>query len=215
MIGRTNLAWSGVEYDYERSQCTCHDWICRCTTIESAWVEDININKVMSCLLIDHFPRENLTEIDLYCFDRICRVNNIWDKECYEIEVCPGYYGEEIDGVFFENEKKVIDEFDKLIKLKSDADKIKYVLELEYGYVIESIENCHNVSVISCDPKLVVASQQEYYHRLEKNVVESYKDYKIPCAIYKKNGDRYLIIDGYHRVAANKEKECIEIIVID
>lgn len=215
MIGRTNLAWSGVEYDYERSQCTCHDWICRCTTIESAWVEDIDINTVMSCLLIDHFPREDLTEIDLYCFDRICRMNNIWDKEYYEIKTCPGYYGEEIDGVFFLMEEKVIADFNKLITLKNDIDKIKYVLELEYGYVIESIDDCRNVAVIDCDPKLIVAPQQEYYHRLKNDVVESYKDYKIPCSVCKKNGDKYLIIDGYHRVAANKDKESIEIIVID
>ena len=214
MINRTDLAWNGVEYDYERSQCTCNDWPCRCTVIINTWVEDIDINVVMTRLLMSHFPSEDLTEIDLYCFDRICRMNNIWDKECYEIETCPGYYGEEIDGIFFQNEEKVINEFGKLFELKNNADKIKYILKLEYGYVIESIEKLHNVSVISCDPKLVVVPQQEYYHRLEKDVVESYKDYKIPCAVCKKSGDKYLIIDGYHRVAANKDKESIQIIVI-
>lgn len=209
------MAWNGVEYDYERSQCTCNDWPCRCTTIESKWIEDISINKVMSAILIRNFKSKNLTEIDLYCFDRICRVNNIWDKECYEIEVVPGYYGEEIDGVFFENEENVVFEFDKLLTLKNDIDKIKYILELEYGYVIDSVKNCCNVSIIDCDSKLVISPQQEYYHRLEKNVVESYKDYEIPRAVCKKNGDKYLIVDGYHRVAANKNKESIEIIVID
>ena len=208
------MAWDGVEYDYERSQCTCNDWPCRCTTIIDTWVESIDINIVMARLLMSHFSSADLTEMDLYCFDRICRINHIWDKEYYEITTCPGYYGEEIDGAFFGNEKKVINEFDNLISLASDADKIKYILELEYGYVIESIENCHNISVISCDPKLVVTPQQEYYHRLEKDVVESYKDYKIPCAVCKKSGDKYLIIDGYHRVAANKDQESIEIIVI-
>ena len=215
MALRTDLAYNGVEYDYKRSGCTCNDWPCRCTTIRNRWVEDININKVMSSILICNFKSKNLTEIDLYCFDRICRVNHIWDKECYEIEVKPGYYGEEIGGVFFENEEKVVIEFDKLLTLKSDIDKIKYILELEYGYVINSIENCHNVSITDCDPKLVIAPQKEYYHRLEKNVIESYKDYKIPCAVCKKNGDKYLIVDGYHRVSANKDKESIEIIVID
>ena len=212
---RTDLAWNGIEYDYERSGCTCNDWPCRCTTIKNAWIENININEVMSAILIRNFKSKNLTEIDLYCFDRICRVNHIWDKEYYEIEVCPGYYGEEIGGVFFENEKKVVMELNKLLTLNSDIDKIKYILELEYGYIIDSVKSCHNVSVIDCDPKLVIAPQQEYYHRLEKNVIESYKDYNIPCAVCKKNGDRYLIIDGYHRVAANKNRENIEIIVID
>lgn len=215
MIKRTDLSWDGIEYDYERSQCTCNDWPCRCTTLINTWVEDININLIMTNLLRSNFASAVLTEMDLYCFDRICRINHIWDKECYEIKVCPGYYGEEINGVFFENEEKVVSDFNKLITLKNDIDKIKYVLELEYGYVIESVDGCHNAMVTNCDPKLVIAPQQEYYHRLEKDVVESYKDYKIPCAVCKKNGDKYLIIDGYHRVAANKDKESIEIIVIN
>ena len=213
---RTDLSYSGIEYDYERSRCICHDWPCRCTTIQNTWIESININKVMTEFLHNNFIKiNNLTEIDLYCFDRICRVNNIWDKDLYEVEVRPGYYGEEIDGVFFANEKKIVSEFDELLKLNSDIDKIKYILKLEYGYVIDSITNCHNVIVTSCSPKSVISPQREYYHRLEKEVVESYRDYKIPCAVCKKSGDKYLIIDGYHRVAANKNKDNIEIIVID
>ena len=102
-----------------------------------------------------------------------------------------------------------------MLKLNSDIDKIKYILKLEYGYVIDSITNCHNVIVTSCSPKSVISPQREYCHRLEKEVVESYRDYKIPCAVCKKSGDKYLIIDGYHRVAANKNKDNIEIIVID
>lgn len=212
---RTDLSYSGIEYDYERSGCICHDWPCRCTVILNTWIENININKIMTELLRNHFKNNDLTEIDLYCFDRICRVNDIWDEGSYEIEVCPGYYGEEINGVFFDNEEMVVSEFEKLLTLNSDVDKIKYILELEYGYIIESISDCNNVSIIDCDPALVISPQKEYYHKLEKDVVESYKDYKIPCAVCKKNGDKYFIIDGYHRVAANKDKESIEIIVID
>lgn len=215
-MSKTDLSYSGVEYGYERSECICNDWPCRCTTIRNTWIENIDINKVMTELLHNNFIKTNkLTEIDLYCFDRICRVNDIWDKYLYDIEVCPGYYGEEIHGAFFGNEEKVVSEFDELLKLNSDIDKIKYILELEYGYVIDSIANCHNIIIVNCSPKLVVYPQREYYHRLEKEVVESYKDYNIPCAVCKKSGDKYLIIDGYHRIAANKDKENIEIIVID
>ena len=59
---RTDLAWNGIEYDYERSGCTCNDWPCRCTTIENTWIENININKVMSAILIRNFKSKNLTE---------------------------------------------------------------------------------------------------------------------------------------------------------
>lgn len=106
-MSKTDLSYSGVEYGYERSGCICNDWPCRCTTIRNTWIENIDINKVMTELLHNNFIKTNkLTEIDLYCFDRICRVNDIWDKYLYDIEVCPGYYGEEIHGVFFGNEDR-------------------------------------------------------------------------------------------------------------
>ena len=71
---RTDLSYSGVEYDYERSGCICHDWPCRCTTIQNTWIESININKVMTEFLHNNFIKiNNLTEIDLYCFDRRLR----------------------------------------------------------------------------------------------------------------------------------------------
>lgn len=211
----TNLSWNGVEYDYERSACTCNEWICRCTTIDRAWIESININKVISNLYSSNFNKNSISYIDFYCFDRICRFFHVWDKEYYEVEVCGGYYGEEIGGVYFENEDKVISEFNKLLELKNDIDKIKYILQLEYGYVIESVENSNNISIINCNPKLIIFPQREYYRKLEKNVVDSYKGYKAPCAICKKQGDKYLIVDGYHRVAANQDEENITIIVIE
>lgn len=210
---KTDLSWNGVEYDYERSSCVCHDWPCRCTTINQTWVESININETIATLCFSHF--KNVNYIDFYCFDRICRIFHVWDKEYYEVEVCAGYYGEEINGVYFENEDKVISEFNKVLELKNDIDKIKYVLQLEYGYTIESIKDSNYANIIDCDTKLIVFPQKEYYRKLESDVIDSYKDYSAPCAICKKQGDKYLIIDGYHRVAANQDKENITIIVIE
>lgn len=212
---RTNLAYCGVEYDYERSDCTCNDWICRCTTIDRRWIEKIEINETITRLCESNYHIKDLNYIDFYCFDRICRIFRVWDKEYYEIEVCGGYYGEEIAGVYFENEEKVVSEFNKLLELKSDIDKIKYVLRLEYGYVIKSVEDANSISIVECNPELIVSPQMEYYRRLEKDVVDSYKGYEAPCAICKKCNDKYLTIDGYHRVAANQDKENITIIVIE
>jgi hypothetical protein len=50
---RTNLKYE-VEYDYERSQCTCDAYerndYCRCTTFERAWVESINVKLLVNNL---------------------------------------------------------------------------------------------------------------------------------------------------------------------
>ena len=80
---KTNLIYI-VDYDYDRSGCTCNDYICRCTTITHTWIENINI-----CEVVDELYRKYAisdSDIDKYCFDRICYVFKIYDKDNYYIE---------------------------------------------------------------------------------------------------------------------------------
>ena len=207
---------SAVDYDYEYSGCTCNDWPCRCRTIIDEHITSININKVMTEILHHNFAHgTKISEFDLYCFDRICRVYNIWDKKSYTIETCGGYYGEEINGVYFDNESVVVRVFEEVLSLNNDIEKLKCVLKLEYSYIIDSVQNATSVSIIDCNPSLIISPQDSYARRLEKDVVESYKDYNLPVAVCKKRGDYYLVIDGYHRVAAAQDKDSVEIIVIE
>ena len=107
---RTNLQYE-VDYDYQRSECTCNAYedgdYCRCTTIERAWVESINVKLVIK-KLYDKYCKDH-SDINEYCFDRICSAFKIYDKDYYEVESCGGYYGEEIEGVYFYNESKIVD----------------------------------------------------------------------------------------------------------
>lgn len=213
---KTDLSYSAVDYDYERSGCTCRDWPCRCTTIYDERVTNIDINKVMSEILLHNFTHDaNISDFDLYCFDRICRSNGIWDQASYTVEVCGGYYGEEINGVYFDNESVVVNQFDEVLRLNDNLQKLKYILELEYGYVIDSVQNATSVSIIDCNPSMIISRQDSYARRLEKDVVESYKDYNLPVAVCKKRGDYYAVIDGYHRVAAAQNKDSVEIILVE
>ena len=53
---KTDLSWI-VDYDYERSACTCDEpYVCRCTTIERAWVESINVKLVIASLTANVSP---------------------------------------------------------------------------------------------------------------------------------------------------------------
>ena len=92
---KTNLQYE-VDYDYVRSQCTCDDYYCRCTTIERAWVESIEISKIVA-RLYSKYSREH-SAINEYCFERICMAFKIYDKDYYEVESCYGYYLYEIYG---------------------------------------------------------------------------------------------------------------------
>lgn len=220
---KTNLQYE-VEYDYERSGCHCNAYetgdYCRCTTIERAWVEEIYISSVIS-KLYKKFCKEH-SEINEYCFDRICHALRIYDKDLYEIETGPDYYGEVVYGVYFDNEKQIFNACTALTNLCSDIEKIKYVLNMEYGYLIDRVANTTSVAIEKVATDKIELPQKEYFVKLSKEVIEDYKDRKLPIAVCAKQKDRlideldrYVLIDGYHRWIANKDRDAVEIVVLE
>ncbi len=220
---KTNLQYE-VDYDYERSQCTCDAYerndYCRCTTIDRAWVESIDVKRVIDKLYAKYCKEHS--EINEYCFDRICVAMKIYDKDYYEVESCWGYYGEEIGGVYFEDEEKIFNAYNELLKLGSDIEKIKYILKLEYGYLIDRLMYVTSASIEEVNTEKIKLPQAEYFMKLSKEVIEDYKDRELPVAVCIKNKDRYIeafdkynLIDGYHRFVANKDKKVNKIIVLE
>lgn len=227
MFKKTNLQYE-VEYDYERSQCTCNAYedgdYCRCTTIERAWAESINMKLVIR-KLYEKYCQEP-SAINEYCFDRICTVFKIYDKDYYEVESCGGYYGEEISGVYFEKESQIVDAYLQVLNFKSDIEKIKFVLELEYGYLLERIKNKTIAKIEMVNTDSIVLPQQEYFVKLDREVIEDYKNRSLPIAVCLKEKEivseffdrynyRYVLIDGYHRFVANKDKRIMIIVVLE
>ena len=213
---RTNLQYE-VDYDYERSQCTCNAYedgdYCRCTTIERAWVESINVKLVIK-KLYDKYCKDH-SEINEYCFDRICSAFKIYDKDYYEVESCGGYYGEEIEGVYFENEKKVVEAFNEVLEFDSDIEKIKFVLELEYGYLLDKVKSATVAYILPVPTRHITLPQQEYFVKLDREVIEDYKNRKLPIAVCLESGGWYKLVDGYHRFVANKDRATNKIIVLE
>lgn len=213
---RTNLQWV-VDYDYERSACTCDAYergdYCRCTTIEYAWIDNVNVNEVIKELYETHSRTDS--DIDKYCFDRICSVFKIYDKNYYEVETCGGYYGEEVDGVYFENEEKILNAYYKVIALDTNIEKIKYCLKLEYNYLIDRVESASLAHILKITPSAIRLPQTEYFIKLENNVIEEYKERKLPVAVCVRDNGCYRLVDGYHRYIANKDRDKVDIIVLE
>lgn len=213
---RTNLQYE-VDYDYERSQCTCNAYedgdYCRCTTIDRAWVESINVKLVVK-KLYDKYCKEH-SEITEYCFDRLCAALKIYDKDYYEVESCGGYYGEEIDGVYFEKEEELVKAFNRLLELTSDIDKIKFILNFEYGYLIDKVTNSTIAYMAKVNTNLIDLPQAEYFFKLDRDVIEDYKNRKLPIAVCVECGGRYKLVDGYHRFVANKDRVANTIVVLE
>lgn len=202
-----------IDYDYRRSVCHCDEDICRCTVIEEAWVDDIDVNKVIQKLYSSHRAADG--DIDAYCFDRICRTFKIYDKDLYYIETGFGYYGEEVHGVWFENEKKIFDAYREIIGFEKSIDKVRYCLTLEYGYLLDCIKNCSLAHVVRVSTEHIQTPQQEYYKRVDQNVIESYRNIELPIAVCLRTENGLRLIDGYHRLVANKERPSVEIILVE
>ena len=209
---KTNLQWI-VDYDYERSPCHCNDDYCRCTTIENAWVEKVNVRKVLKELYRRH--SRNDSYIDKYCFDRICYAFQIYNKDLYEVKTGSGYYGEEVYGVHFEYEKNIFDAYYELLELSTVIEKIQYCLKLEYGYLIDRVKSATSAIIIEVSPNDIRLPQTEYFIKLNKNVIEEYENIDLPIAVCVKEGNDYRLIDGYHRFVANKERNKVDIVVLE
>lgn len=208
---KTNLDWY-VDYDYDRSQCTCNDYICRCTTIHRAWVERVHVKEVVAKLYTAH--SKSKSDVDKYCFDRICHHFEIFDKELYDVETGCGYYGDEVYGVYFDNEKKIVDAYNELLTLETDIDKIKHCLKLEYGYLLDCIINSSYATISEVPTTLIRLPQREYTRKVSRHIIEDYQNSELPIAVCIKDYDGYRLIDGYHRFAANSNADKVNIIAL-
>ena len=213
---KTNLQYI-VDYDYERSRCTCDAYArgdyCRCTTIEQTWIDNVNVCDVVEELYRKHSRTDSY--IDKYCFDRICYAFKIYDKDYYEVEPTWGYYGEEINGVWFENEEKIFNAYYEVLDLNTVLEKIQYCLKLEYNYLIDCVESAASAVIIEVSPNSIRLPQTEYFIKVDKNVIEEYKNRNLPIAVCFRDGDKYRLIDGYHRFVANKDRDSVDIVVLE
>ena len=208
---KTNLSWI-VDYDYDRSACTCDDYICRCTTIGRTWIENVNVKEVVSELYSKYGRSDSY--IDKYCFDRICYAFEIYDKYLYEVETGGGYYGEEVYGVWFDNEERIVNAYNEMLAKNTILEKIQYCLKREYGYLIDCVRNATDATIIEVSPDDIYPPQREYFIKVDKNVIEEYKNRKLPIAVCVRDGDKYRLVDGYHRFVANKDREKVDIVVL-
>lgn len=213
---KTNLQWI-VDYDYERSECRCDAYnrgdYCRCTTIEHAWVENTNVNGVVNELYRKHSRTDSV--IDEYCFDRICYAFKIYDKDLYEVETGGGYYGEEVYGVYFVAEEKIVNAYYEILALSTDLEKIQYCLKLEYGYLIDCVEYATYATIIETFANMIYLPQTEYLKKVDRAVIEEYKNRALPVAVCVWDGNKHRLIDGYHRFVANNDRERVSIVVLE
>jgi hypothetical protein len=208
----------GLQEDHDCTSCSgrCEDY-CRCSEIINAKVTSVDLE-----ILFEKFSEfyssyaKNATNKSIfnYCLYRLLVINKLYDTSSWEVETCRGYYGEEVEGISL-----IVEVYDTLtaqiesLNSSSKDDQIKLVLELEYGYVLDSLKDV-SFEIVDSQKKDLVYGNEVYRKKVQKG---TYKKHELPIGIYLEDGNKFRLIDGYHRfvdlASGSKDSDSFEIIV--
>ena len=211
----------GYTYDCENYGCD-EEGICRCGTINNEHIDSVDVSLIVKRIYDEFFEqgkaanRNNAInevlygigkDIDIYTIDRILRSYKIWENENWDIEVEGGYYGQEAGNVTIKETiaDKIDEELWTVFSLPSLKEKIEYLLNVEYGKVLPELSNCNYESIV-IDKDDVVFGVEKHLNKVMKKDLDFYSDknYSGIRGIVVKSGDKWRIVDGYHRIFTTK-----------
>lgn len=211
----------GYTYDCENYGCD-EEGICRCGSIHNERVESVDVSLLVKKIYDDFFEKGKAAnrnnainevlygigkDIDIYTIDRILRSYKIWENENWDIEVEDGYYGQEAGDVKIKESiaDKIEEELWTIFSLPSLKEKIEYLLKVEYGKVLPELSNCSYESIL-IDKDDVLFGVEKHLNKVMKKDLDFYSDknYSGIRGIVVKSGDKWRIVDGYHRIFTTK-----------
>jgi hypothetical protein len=216
-----------TDYDYnDYRDCDAYgcneEGICRCGTIEDAHVISVKIPSMVDEIYANYFDdtlasKRNSTinsilggvskEIDIYTIDRILRINKAYEPTNWEVQVCGGYYGEEIDDIILDDStaRKIENELDKAFDIIDLTERIEYLLMLEYGEILPTLQD-RKYSIETVERDSIIFGSDEHYRKVNTKSLDHYSDknYTGIRGIALVKDDRYRLIDGYHRSSTSE-----------
>jgi len=227
MLKDIKFQYNGVYVDYSYTY-DCENYgcdeegICRCGSIKNECIESVDVSLIVKKIYDDFFEqgkaanRNNAInevlygigkDIDIYTIDRIIRSYKIWENDNWYIEVEGGYYGQEVNDVRIKESiaDKIEEELLIVFSLPSLKEKIEYLLKVEYGKILPELSNCNYESIV-IDKDDVVFGVEKHLNKVMKKDLDFYSDknYSGIRGIVVKSGDKWRIVDGYHRIFTTK-----------
>ena len=230
------------QYDYKTEyyckESGCHEeGICRCGRIVDAHVESVDLTCLTTEIYDQLIPSDKKSKkrdtklsellyggeiVDKYCIYRILSINKVWNTDLWEVNTSGGYYGDEIDSVTLDivTLSKVSTQCSKIFEFTTLRDKLLYVIELEYGFILDELKDC--------DFELIKIYKNHIdFKKLNQNHIKNVKmedldhysidNYDLPRGIVRGDStgwvpmDNYKIVDGYHRIIASSDKKSFEV----
>ena len=188
-----------VDYDTERN-CNSYgcDGICRCGRLVNMEISEISVD--YNDFEFSHKKgmkkAKDLSDVDKYCLTRLIALNGGYDKDNYEPIAVGGYYGEEVGESYFHNEDTLINDAQEMLNLKTDIEKVFFVLRKEYSFIAPLIADCTNVEIVQVKLCDVTASNGAIMLKAQDSYLYDFEGDKIKGILY---GDDNLLIDGNHR----------------
>ena len=219
-------------YNCENHGCN-DEGICRCYTITDCKINQISIPKIAQKIFLDYFDTRsesysrdqklfgliyNTDPLELpffwqYVINRLLVLNKVYLKENWKSNWSSGYYGDELDSISIEDTlfKKLQTDLEKVIELNQIPQVVEYLLEKEYGYVIDKIKG-KSYTIEEIDTFDLFFPQNNHHQKvLSKDL--SYLDDKYfgnnsddIQGVCIKEGNKYKVIDGYHRLTYFSKK---------
>lgn len=225
-----------VSYDYdtiyscEESGCN-EEGICRCGHITNTYLNKVDVSAIVTNIYSEIFDNSISTkrhnainslwgiseEIQKYTIDRILRVNKIWKPQFWDINVSGGYYGQEIDEVVLIEDMvlKINSQLERAFQIDNLTERVEYLLTLENGFILDDIKDKkYHISVIDIDD--IIFSNTEHQRKIIIEELEHYSDrnYSGIRGVVKKDGIKFKLIDGYHRLSKTENK-LVKVLVVE
>lgn len=182
----------------------CDDY-CRCGVIVGVDVSIDTVEMAQAYGVDD--PLES------YLIERLLVCERIHDPENWEFRAIPGYYGEELDGVSLADGvgERIDAAIAQLRAIPDQSARVEHALVREYGHVLPTLTGrswgirrvAREQLLIGSPHQATKAAQEELGH---------YRRRSGPLAMVIPSGDRFHVVDGYHRLAAT-DHDSIEVLV--
>ena len=208
--------------------CNCNqlcnvEGVCRGFEITSVDIERIELDR-MACFIWERWNNVNSNnwirseklklfldgydqKTDVYCIENILKKAELFNVDSWKYKHRQGYYGQEIEYFTINEEKRsvILHMINDVIKIDSLEGKVKFLLNLEYGYVLDYLRDCKwNIELV--DRESIYFPQVNHYKKAKKGkIYKNRKSDSIMGICLKENGV-YKVVDGYNRISQTKHK---------